>query len=111
MKILLLAAATLLISGIPGIAKAETSLQIVMVNQAQLSSSQRSAFQQYIQTANLPPTKVGKRCQYYGKPEVWCLILDAPVANQVLQQLSRQPFGSAASSQPIRRLGTPRSKK
>jgi hypothetical protein len=82
-------------------------LQMVMVDQTQLSSSQRNAFQQYIQTASLPVTKVGKRCQYYGKPDVWCLILDAPVANQVFQQISRQPFGSAASVKAVRRLRAP----
>ncbi len=82
-------------------------LQMVMVDQTQLSSSQRSAFQQYLQTASLPATKVGKRCQYYGKPDVWCLILDEPVANQVFRQISRQPFGSAASVKPVRRLRAP----
>lgn len=82
-------------------------LQMVMVDKAQLSSSQRNAFQQYIQTAKLPSTKVGKRCQYYGKPDVWCLILDAPVANQVFQQISRQSFGSAASVKSVRRLRAP----
>ncbi len=83
------------------------ALQIVMVDQTQLSSSQRSAFQQYLQTTRLPATKVGKRCQYYSKPDVWCLVLDAPVANQVFQQISRQQFGSAASLKSVRRLRAP----
>ena len=89
--------------------KAQSSevLRMVMVDQTQLSSNQRNAFQQYIQTANLPSTKVGKRCQYYGKPDVWCLVLDAPVANQVFQEISRQPFGSAASVKSVRRLRAP----
>ncbi|MBM0741379.1 hypothetical protein JOY44_07060 [Phormidium sp. CLA17] len=88
-------------------AQSNEVLQMVMVDQTQLSSSQRSAFQQYLQTVSLPSTKVGKRCQYYGKPNVWCLILDAPVANQVFQQISRQPFGSAASVKPVRRFRSP----
>ena len=79
-------------------------LKMVMVDQAQLSSMQRSAFQQYLQTANLPSTKVGKRCQYYGKPDIWCLVLDAPIAHTIFQQFSRQPFGSATSIKPIRRF-------
>ena len=89
--------------------KAQSSevLRMVMVDQTQLSSNQRNAFQQYIQTASLPSTKVGKRCQYYGKPDVWCLVLDAPVANQVFQEISRQPFGSAASVKSVRRLRAP----
>jgi hypothetical protein len=82
-------------------------LQMVMVDQAQLSATQRTEFQQYIQTANLPHTKVGKRCQYYGKPDVWCLILDAPVANQVVQQLSKQSFSSKVEVKPVRRLKAP----
>ena len=83
------------------------TLKMVMVDQAQLSSSQRDAFQRYLQTANLPRTKVGKRCQYYGKPQVWCLLLDPAVAEQVYQKLSKQPFGSAADIQTVHRLKAP----
>ncbi len=111
----LLSASAIAFSTLPGaIAQSATPkaqsgevLKMVMVDQTQLSSNQRSAFQQYIQTASLPSTKVGKRCQYYSKPDVWCLVLDAPVANQVFQQISRQPFGSAASLKPVRRLRSP----
>ncbi|NJP08521.1 MAG: hypothetical protein HC866_02810 [Leptolyngbyaceae cyanobacterium RU_5_1] len=82
----------------------DDTLQIVMIDQTQLSASQRSAFQRYLQTASLPPTKIGKRCQYYGKPQVWCLILDPAVAEKVYQQLSSQSFGSLAEMKPVRRL-------
>jgi hypothetical protein len=86
----------------------EDPLQMVMVNQAQLSGSQRDTFQRYLQTTNLPTTKIGKRCQYYGKPDVWCLILDPPVAKQVYQQLKQQKaFGSASDIQPVKRLRSP----
>jgi len=103
----LITAALLILSAAPAIAAPDPSIKMVMVDQAQLSSSQCSTFQQYIQTANLPATKIGKRCQYYGKPEVWCLILDTSVANQVFQKLSQQPFKSAASIKPVRRLRAP----
>ncbi len=83
------------------------ALQMVMVDQAQLSESQKNAFQRFLQTANLPPTKIGKSCQFYGKPQVWCLLLDQPTANQVYQQLSRQSFGSAASMKTVHRLKSP----
>jgi hypothetical protein len=83
------------------------TLNIVMVDQAQLSATQKEAFQRFLQTANLPHTKVGKSCQYYGKPQIWCLLLDPPIADQVYQQISRQSFGSAASIKPVRRLRAP----
>lgn len=86
-------------------------LKMVMVDQAQLSTNQRSAFQRYLQTANLPSTKVGNRCQYYGKPQVWCLLLDPNIAQQVYQQLKSQPvFGSATEIKEVRRLREPSAK-
>jgi hypothetical protein len=86
----------------------EKPLEMVMVDQAQLSSAQRSTFQRYLQTANLPNTKIGNRCQYYGKPDVWCLILDPPLANQVYQQLKQQAdFRSGLDIKPVRRLRSP----
>lgn len=86
-------------------------LKMVMVDQAQLSTNQRSAFQRYLQTASLPRTKVGNRCQYYGKPQVWCLLLDPNIAQQVYQQLKSQPvFGSATEIKEVRRLREPSSK-
>ncbi|MDX2228411.1 MAG: hypothetical protein NW220_02145 [Leptolyngbyaceae cyanobacterium bins.349] len=87
------------------------TLKMVMVDQAQLSPNQRTAFQRYLQTANLPPTKVGNRCQFYGKPQVWCLLLDPSVAQQVYQQLKGQPvFGSATEIKEVRRLREPSAK-
>ncbi len=84
------------------------TLKMVMVDQAQLSASQRNAFQRYLQTANLPRTKVGERCQYYGRPQVWCLLLDHGVAERVYQQLKGQPsFGSIAEIKEVRRLREP----
>lgn len=94
---------------LPAVQKTEPGevLKMVMVDQTQLSSSQRTVFQQYIQTAGLPATKVGKRCQYYGKPDVWCLVLDDTIAKQVYQKLSLQPFASAMSIKSVRRLRAP----
>jgi hypothetical protein len=87
---------------------AEDPLQMVMVDQAQLSGSQRSTFQRYLETANLPSTKIGKRCQYYGKPDIWCLILDPPLAKQVYQQLKQQKtFSPALDMKPVKRLRSP----
>lgn len=87
------------------------TLKMVMVDQSQLSPSQRSAFQQYLQVANFPRTKVGDRCQYFGKPQVWCLLLDPNVAQQVYQKLKGQPgFGSAAEIKEVRRLREPSSR-
>jgi len=84
------------------------TLSMVMIDQAQLSSNQRSAFQRYLQTASLPRTKVGDRCQYYGKPQVWCLLLDQGQAQQVYQQLKSQPaFGSATEIKTVRRIREP----
>ena len=83
-------------------------LKMVMVDQTQLSASQRSAFQQYLQTANLPPTKIGDRCQFYGRPQVWCLLLDPSLAQQVYQKLREQPgFGTATEIKDVRRLREP----
>ncbi|MDX2243484.1 MAG: hypothetical protein NW224_22615 [Leptolyngbyaceae cyanobacterium bins.302] len=86
-------------------------LKAVMLDQAQLSATQRSAFQRYLQTANLPPTQVGRRCQQHGKPQVWCLVLDPDSAQQVYQQLKSQPvFGSATEIHDLRRLRDPKTR-
>lgn len=80
-------------------------LNMVMIDQAQLSTEQRQAFQQYLRTANLPPTKIGDRCQYYGRPQIWCLLLDPDRAQQVYQQLKDQPiFGTATEMKEVRPL-------
>lgn len=82
----------------------DSTLKMVMVDQAQLNSSQWQAFQRFLQSANLPPTKIGQRCQYYGKPQVWCLLLDPPVAEQVFRQLKLQPFGAAVGIKTVHRF-------
>lgn len=80
-------------------------LSMVMIDQAQLSPDQRQAFQQYLRTANLPHTKIGERCQYYGRPQIWCLLLDPTQAQQVYQQLKDQPtFGTATEIKEVRPL-------
>jgi len=80
-------------------------LKMVMVDQEQLSSNQRQAFQRFLQSANLPRTKVGNRCQYYGRPQIWCLLLDPSVAEQVYQKLREQSaFGAAAEIKEVRRI-------
>ncbi len=80
-------------------------MKMVMIDQQQLTASQREAFQRYLQTANLPRTQVGKRCQYYGKPQVWCLLLEPTLAQQVYQQLrSQSEFGSATEIKEVRRI-------
>jgi hypothetical protein len=80
------------------------TLRMVMVDQSQLNANQRNAFQRFLQTANLPRTKIGQQCQFYGRPQVWCLILDPPVAERVFQQLKPQPFGAAAEMKTVRRF-------
>lgn len=80
-------------------------MKMVMIDQQQLTASQREAFQRYLQTANLPRTQVGKRCQYYGKPQVWCLLLEPTLAQQVYQQLrSQSEFGAATEIKEVRRI-------
>ncbi|MGQ9870998.1 hypothetical protein [Leptodesmis sp.] len=69
-----------------------------------MNDSQRQAFQRFLQTASLPRTKIGQRCQYYGKPQVWCLLLDPPVAERVFQQLKTQSFGTAVDIRTVRRF-------
>lgn len=106
----ILSASAIVLGTMPAVAQTMRSanngtLKMVMIDQAQLSSNQRSAFQRFLQSANLPPTKVGNRCQYYGKPQVWCLLLDPGVAQQVYNQLRNQPaFGSAIEIKEVRRL-------
>ncbi len=80
------------------------TLKMVMVDQAQLNERQRQAFQRFLQTANLPHTKIGKQCQFYGRPQVWCLLLDPPVAERVFQQLKPQSFGTAVDIKTVRRF-------
>lgn len=82
----------------------DDTLKMVMVDQSQLNDRQRQAFQRFLQTANLPHTKIGQRCQYYGKPQVWCLLLDPPVAERVFQQLKPQSFGAAVDIRTVRRF-------
>ncbi len=77
------------------------ALKMVMVDQTLLTAEQRSQLAQL--ATQLPPTSVGKSCQYYGKPDVWCLILKHQTAEQVFPQLS--PFGAAASIKPVKRFG------
>lgn len=75
---------------------------LVMVDQAKLSSEQRSQFEGLLSTANFPATEVGKRCQYHGRPEVWCLVLSPTKASAVYAQL--QQFGEAAVNKKVRRF-------
>lgn len=82
----------------------DDTLKMVMVDQSRLNDSQRQAFQRFLQTASLPRTKIGQRCQYYGKPQVWCLLLDPPVAERVFQQLKTQSFGTAVDIRTVRRF-------
>jgi hypothetical protein len=106
----ILSASAIVLGTMPAVAQSARSasngtLKMVMIDQAQLSSNQRSAFQRFLQSANLPRTKVGNRCQYYGKPQVWCVLLDPSVAQQVYNQLRNQPaFGSATEIKEVRRL-------
>lgn len=82
----------------------DDTLKMVMVDQAQLNDSQRQAFQRFLQTANLPHTKIGQRCQFYGRPQIWCLLLDPPIAERVFRQLKPQPFGAAVDMKTVRRF-------
>lgn len=82
----------------------DDTLKMIMVDQSRLNANQRQAFQHFLQTANLPRTKVGQQCRYYGKPQVWCLLLDPPIAEKIFQQLKPQPFGSAADIKTVHRF-------
>ncbi|MGC8712404.1 MAG: hypothetical protein ACP5RH_08435 [Leptodesmis sp.] len=90
--------------GAPPRSYQDDTLKMVMVDQSRLDDGQRQAFQRFLQTANLPHTKIGQRCQYYGKPQVWCLLLDPPVAERVFQQLKTQSFGAAVDIRTVRRF-------
>lgn len=70
---------------IPGTAIAQTKT-MVSVDRATLTAAQSAALSRLI--PQLPRTQVGKQCQYYGKPSIWCLLLDAGTASQVQQQLA-----------------------
>lgn len=81
-------------------------LAMVMVDQSKLSGEQKQAFQQYLQTANLPRTKIGDRCQFYGRPDVWCLLLDPELGRRIFEQLKAQEsFGAAVEVNEVGRLG------
>lgn len=83
-------------------------LKLVMVDQAQLSSGQRQAFQRFVQQANFPPTRVGDRCRYHGKPQVWCLLLEPATAEAVYQRLIQQnEFRRATAIRTVRPLRSP----
>jgi hypothetical protein len=91
-----------------GTANSAGILGMVMVDQAKLSAEQKAAFQTYLQTANLPPTKIGNKCQYYGKPAVWCLLLDPTLAQQIYERLKAQPiFGSLVELKEVGRINGP----
>lgn len=63
-------------------------LTMVMVDQSTWQHDRRYQFADWVNAQNFPPTQVGKRCQYYGKPAVWCLLLTADQANQVVNQFA-----------------------
>jgi len=80
-------------------------LMMVMVDQEKMNGDQKAAFQRYLQSANLPKTRVGERCQYYKRPEVWCLLLDPEVAQKVYEQLRGQSaFSQFVEQKEVRRI-------
>ena len=83
-------------------------LKLVLVDQAKLSSAQQRAFQRFVQQANFPPTRVGDRCRYHGKPQIWCLLLEPATADAVYQRLIQTgEFGQATEIRPVRPLRSP----
>ncbi|PZV19227.1 MAG: hypothetical protein DCF22_00735 [Leptolyngbya sp.] len=101
---LLLAALLTLTLGAADIAQSQRApLRIVTVDRAKLSANQRVDFEQYLRTADIPPTQSRNYCRYFEKPQAWCLYLDKPVADRLFQDLSRR-FGSAASIEVVNRL-------
>jgi hypothetical protein len=88
----------------PDCPKESTSTQLcmVMVDKDKLSSNKVTEFESFLETANFPSTKVGKRCQYYGRPNVWCLILPADESNSVFGKL--QSFSEAASNKTVKKF-------
>jgi hypothetical protein len=89
----------------PTAAAGSDTLNMVMVDQAKLSAEERQAFQQFLQTANVPTTKIGKQCQFYGRPQVWCIIQDKAVAEQAYNQLKiNSSFGKAVELKTVRRF-------
>jgi hypothetical protein len=96
--------ATLLTLAIATSAHSQNRLYGVVVDRDKLSPIQKREFEQYVQTANLPPTQVGKACKFDGKPQFWCLVLDKATADQVIAKLTRQGFSSAILTKPLRNL-------
>ncbi len=82
----------------------KSPLFMVSVDRALLNGDELSNFEQFISTANLPKTAVGKRCQYYKRPLIWCLILVDGQAKQLDSLLRTQPFHRAVKLSPVRRL-------
>lgn len=83
----------------PAIAQ-DGAKQMVMVDRATLTSTQSSTLDNLI--PQLPRTSVGKRCRFYGKPAVWCLLLDGNQANQVKNRLVQA--GVPAEVREVRRI-------
>ena len=84
---------------IPGTAIAQTKT-MVSVDRSTLTAAQSAALSRLI--PQLPRTQIGQRCQFYGKPSIWCLLLDANTAARVQQTL--QSAGIPAQTREVPRL-------
>lgn len=82
------------------IASATNVLCMVAIDTSKLSPEQSQALEEI--TPTLPKTKIGKRCQYYGKPQVWCLLLDPAIAMDTQAKLSQ--FSGSLWNKQVRRL-------
>lgn len=88
-------------------ANSQASLLMVSVDRALLSRDEVSNFEHFINSTALPKTKIGEKCRYYGRPQVWCLILDDSQAREVFSLLQKQSFNRATKLAPVRRLKAP----
>lgn len=95
-----------------------TGMQMVMVDKAKLDAKGVAAFESYLRTASLPQSPVineniggSARCQYYGRPQIWCLLLEGSTAQNVYNELKgQQTFASAVEMKSVRRLKEPSDK-
>ncbi len=84
---------------IPQSVQAQTKT-MVSVDRSILTEAQAAALDRVIPW--LPRTQVGARCQFYGKPQIWCLLLDAQTAADVQRKL--QAAGIPAETKPVNRI-------
>ena len=79
---------------------------IVMVDTTQLSTASREYFNSVLKLNQIPPTAIGERCTYYGKPDIWCNVQkDEVQAKWIYDYLNDHSLEGKVKMQGIRRLG------